>query len=240
MTSDTLIILATYNEMPNLPDLLDTIFETVPDVDVLVVDDNSPDGTGRWAEEKSRTESRLHVLCRPGKLGLGTAVLDAFDYAMKNGYQYLIQLDADFSHPVAVIPELRAAVRDSLPEMPVDVAIGSRYVRGGGTEGWSIQRKIMSRGINTVARLVLGLKTHDNSGSFRCYRVSKLRELDLSLVRSRGYSFFEEILYRLRKKGATFLEIPILFTDRTRGDSKINKAEALRSLWTLLTLRFHR
>ena len=98
----------------------------------------------------------------------------------------------------------------------------------------------MSRGINTVARLVLGLKTCDNSGSFRCYRVSKLRELDLSLVRSRGYSFFEEILYRLRKKGATFLEIPILFTDRTRGDSKINKAEALRSLWTLLTLRFHR
>jgi len=240
MTSDTLIILATYNEMPNLPDLLDTIFETVPDVDVLVVDDNSPDGTGRWAEEKSRTESRLHVLCRPGKLGLGTAVLDAFDYAMKNGYQYLIQLDADFSHPVAVIPELRAAVRDSLPEMPVDVAIGSRYVRGGGTEGWSIQRKIMSRGINTVARLVLGLKTCDNSGSFRCYRVSKLRELDLSLVRSRGYSFFEEILYRLRKKGTTFLEIPILFTDRTRGDSKINKAESLRSLWTLLTLRFHR
>ncbi|GHT21556.1 dolichol-phosphate mannosyltransferase [Planctomycetales bacterium] len=231
--SGLLIALATYNERDNLPTLLKTIFETEPEADVLVVDDNSPDGTGDWVEEQLKTEPRLKLLKRSGKLGLGTAVSAAVQYAVDNGYEYLINMDADGSHQPHYIPALLKKAFEGY-----DVVIGSRYVSGGGVENWALYRRWMSRCINFYARCLLGLKTKDNSGSFRCYRVGLLKKMDTSKFVSKGYSFFEEVLFRLKRLGASFAEVPIIFVDRRSGQSKINKKEALAALWLLLTLRF--
>ena len=226
-----LISLVTYNERENLPIMLEEIFQVAPDVDVLVVDDNSPDGTGDWAAEYQERDSRLKLIRRSGKLGLGTATLAAMRYAIENGYDYLLNLDADLSHPPRYIPALRAKAEEGF-----DVVIGSRYVAGGGIEGWPFYRRVMSRCINFYAQLLLGLKTKDNSGSFRCYRTKTLKKLDMEAIISHGYSFLEEVLFRLRREGASFAEVPIVFVDRRYGTSKINKKEAIRALVILLRL----
>ncbi len=233
----TLITLLTYNEIENLPDLVDAIFQIAPDCDLLVVDDNSPDGTGRWCDERAATEPRLKCLHREGKLGLGTATIAAMRYAIEHGYRYMLNLDADFSHPPKYIPHLRSAMgaADST-ENGADVAIGSRYVPGGGVKGWGWKRKFMSFGVNTYARLLLGLPPKDCSGAFRCFRVAILEKIDFQAVRSRGYSFQEEILWHLKQQHARFVEIPFVFVDRTRGSSKINKKEAVAALWHLFAL----
>ncbi len=233
----TIILLATYNEMENLPDLIQAIRTRVPAADILVVDDQSPDGTGVWVDQAQKNDEHLFCIHRSGKLGLGTAVITALLYARDHHYDYAVNMDADFSHPVDKIPELLAAM-DATPEAPVDVAIGSRYVSGGGVKGWPFMRRCMSRCINLYARLLLGLCTKDNSGSFRCYRLECIKQIDFSRFRSSGYSFFEEILYRLKNKGARFVEIPILFIDRTRGSSKINKREAFHALRIIFELGF--
>jgi dolichol-phosphate mannosyltransferase len=221
----TLISLATYNEAGNLRPLVETIERYAPDAEVLVIDDNSPDGTGRVADALREKGKKVHVIHRPGKLGLGTAVLAAMRFAIAGDYDYLINLDADFSHPPRFIPDLLAGMDRH------DVMIGSRYVPGGGVEGeFGLKRKFMSKGINVYARLLLGLKTRDNSGSYRCYRVSKLAEMDLDSIRSRGYSFMEEVLYHCRQVGCRMGETPILFENRRSGASKINQAEALKAL----------
>ncbi|MCR5358657.1 MAG: polyprenol monophosphomannose synthase [Thermoguttaceae bacterium] len=237
--SKNLVAVATYNEMENLPELVRMIRKALPDADILVVDDGSPDGTGLWASERAREDSlapagraRLFLIERGAKKGLGTAVLDAFRFAVDRGYDHLINLDADFSHPPETLPRLL----ETAEKENIDVVIGSRYVRGGKIVGWPFRRKVMSRGINLLARLALGLPTKDNSGAMRCYRVDTLRRLDLSRVRSRGYSFFEEILFRLKQVGASFREIPITFTDRVRGKSKINKREACRAIMMLIRI----
>ena len=232
----TLVAVATYNEIENLPELSGQIFAHLPETDLLVIDDGSPDGTGEWAAAQAAENPRFLLLERGAKKGLGTAVLEAFRSAIEGGYDYLINLDADFSHPPALLPLLLdTAVREK-----IDVVIGSRYVKGGKIIGWPLTRKVMSRGINTWARLFLRLPTKDNSGSMRCYRVDTLRKLDLAQIRSQGYSFFEEILFRLKKRGATFREIPITFTDRVRGSSKINKKEALKALGLLILIGLER
>ena len=226
-----LISLATYNEIENLPIITKEIFEYAPDADILVVDDNSPDGTGDWVADQIPTEPRLKLLRRAGKLGLGTATIAAMRYAVENNYDYLLNMDADLSHPPKYLPAMRAKASEG-----IDVVIGSRYVPGGGVEGWPQSRRIMSLGINSYARLMLGLKTRDNSGSFRCYRVETLKKLDFDKIVSKGYSFFEEVLYRLRKVGADFAEVPIIFVDRRFGSSKINKKEAVMALWLLFRI----
>lgn len=232
----TLVAVATYNEIENLPELSGQIFAHLPETDLLVIDDGSPDGTGEWAAAQAAENPRFLLLERGAKKGLGTAVLEAFRSAIEGGYDYLINLDADFSHPPALLPLLLdTAVREK-----IDVVIGSRYVKGGKIIGWPLTRKVMSRGINTWARLFLRLPTKDNSGSMRCYRVDALRKLDLAQIRSQGYSFFEEVLFRLKKRGATFREIPITFTDRVRGSSKINKKEALKALGLLIRIGLER
>jgi dolichol-phosphate mannosyltransferase len=224
-----LVALATYNEAGNLRPLIESIREVVPGVSVVVIDDNSPDGTGKLADELVASTPNVHVIHRPGKLGLGTATLDAMRFAIAGGYDYLLTMDADFSHPTRFIPAILDGMRDH------EVMIGSRYIPGGGVEGeFNLKRKFMSTGINMYARLLLGLSTRDNSGAFRCYKVSKLAEIDLDKVRSRGYSFQEEFLFWCRQVGCRFGETPIIFENRRSGQSKLNKAEAVNALRILL------
>jgi dolichol-phosphate mannosyltransferase len=226
-----LVSLATYNEAGNIRPLVEAIRQHAPHASILIIDDNSPDGTGRIADELSAELPGVHVLHRPGKLGLGTAILTGMRHAIDHGFDLFLNMDADFSHPPRFIPALVAGMAHN------DVMIGSRYVPGGGVEGeFTLKRKVMSTGINVYARLLLGLRTRDNSGSFRCYRVSKLAEMDLGAVRSRGYSFMEEILYWCKRVGCKMGETPILFENRRSGYSKINKNEALKALAIILRL----
>lgn len=230
----TLIALATYNEAENIGSLLDAILLIAPDADVLVIDDNSPDGTAEVVMERRQTNARLLLHRRIGQRGLGTAMLHAFEYAIDYNYDWLLVLDADWSHPPESIPALRAASNEA------DVVIGSRYVRGGRVVGWPLRRRLMSRCVNLYARIVLRLPTRDNSGSFRLYRVSLLKKLVLDDIVSHGYSFFEEVLFRLKRLGARFVEVPITFEERRAGASKINIGEAWRTVWILFCLAWER
>jgi len=226
----TLITLCTYNEADNLQDLIPELLSLVPDATVLVIDDNSPDGTGLLVEKMGAQDSRIRVLHRSGKLGLGTATLAGFRYAIDNGFDWLVNLDADFSHRPTYVPQLMEKMSE------YDVVIASRYVAGGGVAGWTRGRKLMSQMINAWARLLLGLPTADNSGSFRCYRVSKLSEIDWDLTLARGFAFQEEILYRCRRVDCRMTEIPIIFDDRRYGVTKINLRESIAAVWVMLRL----
>lgn len=238
-TRKTLIAVATYNEIENLPRLVDEIIGAVPHADLLVIDDNSPDGTGTWCDEKCAADPRVHCLHRAGKLGLGTAIVAGMKYAIEHGYELLVNLDADFSHDPAAIPKLLAAM-DAFGGPTADVAIGSRYIAGGRIEGWPLRRHVMSRAVNRYSRLLLQLPVKDCSGSFRCYRVARLTELDLDRIISRGYSFFEEILWRLARRDCRMVEVPITFVERKRGLSKINTREAISAMGTITKLGFRR
>lgn len=234
MTNRLLVTLCTYNERQNLENLVPVIFRYAPDAHIVIIDDNSPDGTGKFADELAAENPAIKVLHRTGKQGLGSATLVGFHYGIDNGYELLVNLDADFSHHPQHIPAMLECMDR------VDVAIGSRYIKGGGVEGWGLKRHFMSKSINLYAKLLLGLKTNDNSGSFRCYRVAKLAELDLNAVRSKGYSFQEEILYRLERIDCKFEETPIYFANRRFGETKINMHEAVSAMVVLFQLAIDR
>ena len=231
----TLVTVATYNEIENLPRLVGEIFEQLPEADLLVIDDNSPDGTGQWCDDRAAEDPRVHCLHREGKLGLGTATIAGMRYAIEHGYRYVLNMDADFSHHPRYLPDLLAGMEPQ-EGPPVDVMIGSRYIPGGGVEGWPLRRHVMSRGVNLYARWLLGLKPKDCSGAYRCYRTALLGRLDFDAVRSRGYSFQEEILWHLKRLGARFGETPIVFVDRQVGASKIDAKESVAALWIILKL----
>ena len=231
----TLVTVATYNEIECLPKLVEEIFRYAPQVDLLVIDDNSPDGTGQWCDRRAAEDPRMHCLHRQGKLGLGTATIAGMRYAIEHGYRQVLNMDADFSHDPRYLGDLLAGMEPAGAD-PVDVMIGSRYVPGGGIEGWPWRRHWMSRCVNLYARWLLGLKPKDCSGAYRCYRTSLLARLDFDRVRSRGYSFQEEILWHARRLGARFGETPITFVDRRQGSSKINAKEALAALWIIFGL----
>ena len=222
--SRLLVSIATYNERDNLAPLVEAIFAEVPHADVLVIDDRSPDGTGEVADQLQARDARIHVIHRAGKLGLGTATLAAMRFAMETDYDLMLNLDADFSHPPRYLPALLAGMCDR------DVMIGSRYVPGGGAENWPWTRKLISRSVNLFVRIALRLPVRDASGAFRCYRVSKLREVQLDRVRSRGYSFQQEVLFRCHQAGCRIGETPIIFENRKAGSSKVNIRESVRSL----------
>jgi len=230
----TVVSLCTYNERENLELLIPQILAAAPEVEILVVDDNSPDGTGEFADTLASANPRIRVLHRPRKLGLGSATRAALGDAIEQGYDVWLNMDADFSHPPEQVPVLLGYMQH------VDVAIGSRYVAGGEVVGWNWRRHVMSQSINWYARLLLGLQTKDNSGSFRSYKLSRLRKLDLSRFRSNGYSIQEELLYRCRQLGCTFAESPITFEDRRFGQSKINQKEAVLALWVIFRLAIDR
>ena len=229
-----LVALATYNEIENLPTLVAAIRANVPDADVLVVDDNSPDATGSWCDEFAAANPWFSVLHRPGKLGLGSAAWAAMRYAIDRGYDVLTTLDADWSHPPEMLPALIAALDHA------DVAIGSRYCPGGPIEGWSRGRRVISAVMNGATRLALGLPVRDASGAFRAYRVELLRQVDFSRLTASGYAYLEEILWHLSRSGARFAEVPIRFADRRAGASKVHVGEALGKARILAQLAWRR
>jgi dolichol-phosphate mannosyltransferase len=230
-TPRILIAVATYNERDNLAVLLAGIQHYAPAAEVLVIDDNSPDGTGQLADEMARQYTWLHVLHRTGKLGLGTALLLAMHHAMEQNYDLLVTMDADGSHSPVYLPNLLAGMARN------DLMIGSRYVAGGGTKNWPLSRQWMSLGVNTLARVLMRLPAKDCSGNYRCYRVAKLRLAHLERMVSHGYSFQEEVMYRCRRTARCRIgETPIVFEDRRAGTSKMNGQEVVRSLSVLLSL----
>ena len=227
----SLVIVPTYNEIDNLPLLAPAILAVDADLDLLVVDDNSPDGTGEMADRMASREDRIKVLHRTGKLGLGTAYVAGFEYALAHGYDRVVEMDADFSHRPEDLPSLLAAAADA------DVVIGSRNVPGGKTLGWSRVRTFISRGGSLYARLLLRLPIRDCTGGFKCLRRSALMRLDLEHLLSNGYAFQVEVNYACHQAGLTFAEVPITFPDRTAGRSKMSPAIALEAALLVLRLR---
>jgi dolichol-phosphate mannosyltransferase len=227
----TLIITPTYNEVENLSPLLQTIFSYAPLTDVLIVDDHSPDGTGELADELQKKDVRVHVLHRAGKLGLGTAYLAGFKYALAHGYDAAFEMDADFSHDPRYLPAFLRAIHDA------DVVIGSRYIIGGGTPNWSVFRRLISGSGNIFARMMLGIPVHDCTSGFRCYRRRVLESIDLDAVQSHGYAFQVELTYRVMMQGFQMVETPIVFMYRRCGKSKMSRAIILEALTYVLRTR---
>lgn len=226
-----LIITPTYNERENLQELLTRVHQSLPTADVLIVDDNSPDGTGELAETMGKQDPWIKVLRRPGKLGLGTAYLAGFRYALSHGYQYVFEMDADLSHDPSYLPIMLEAARDR-----ADLVIGSRRVPGGGTQNWGVGRQLISAGGSLYARTILGLGVRDLTSGFKCFRAEVLRAIDLEAVHSNGYSFQIEMTYRALRLGYKVEEVPILFVDRRVGQSKMSRKifiEALGMVWKL-------
>lgn len=224
-----LIIVPTYNEIENLTPLTDAIFAAVPGaVDVLVVDDNSPDGTGKLADDLAKKNSRIHVLHRAGKMGLGTAYVHGFGWGIENGFDSLIEMDADFSHNPRYLPQMLSLLEKH------DVVIGSRYVAGGGTVNWGLGRKVLSRGGSFYSRMILGATVRDFTGGFNGWKKKVIEAVDLPSLRSDGYSFQIELKYRAFLRHFDIFEFPIIFEDRKVGKSKMNRRiviEALMRVW---------
>ena len=231
-TMKTLIIIPTYNEVENLPLLLKEIFFYAPQNDVLIVDDNSPDGTGALAEELRRQDTRIHVLHRSGKLGLGTAYVAGFQYALAHQYDAAFEMDADFSHDPRYLPEFLAAIEHT------DVVIGSRYIPEGRMPNWSFIRRLVSGSGNLFARFMLGISVRDCTSGFRCYRHSVLQNLDLETIQSQGYAFQVEMMYRVIQQGFKVVEMPITFVDRRLGTSKMSHKIIIEAFTYVLRTRF--
>ena len=233
---EILVAVCTYNELANVPELTQRIYDALPDCHLLFVDDHSPDGTGDWVNNAMQSESRLRLIVRMNQRGLGGATRAALQYAVDNGYTYVLNLDGDLSHDPGVLP-LMLGIAQSRPE--VDVVVGSRYVQDGAIQGWPWRRRLMSRLVNKFATTILGLPVADCSGSMRCYRVAALAAMDPSTLKCESYAILEELLVRLSKHGSKMVEVPIQFIDRAKGNSKLTTREAMRSVWQLLRVAMH-
>ncbi len=227
-----IVIVPTYNEAENVPPLVERILSLKERVDVLIVDDNSPDGTGAVADAIAQETSRVQVIHRPRKLGLGTAYTAGFVRALEQGYDRILTMDADFSHNPRYIPALLRLTETH------DLAIGSRYVPGGGVRLWGLHRRLLSRWANLFARTMLGLHVHDCTAGFRCYRAHVLETIDPRSIKADGYSYLLEMLWRVENAGFSVAETPIVFTDRRRGASKISQKEILNAAATVFRLVF--
>jgi dolichol-phosphate mannosyltransferase len=225
------VIIPTFNESDNLAALIDDLHTYTPELTIVVVDDNSPDGTGQLADQIAAQDPRVHPLHRPRKLGLGTAHIAGLKWAMSQNLEPILTMDADFSHSPRYVPDLIRATGT------YDLVIGSRYVPGGGALNCTLPRIALSRGANTFARLLLGLKATDCTAGFRAYRRAVLDSIDLDAIVSDGYSFLIEVLYQCQKAGWRIGEVPILFEDRRHGKSKVSKQEIAKALNTVVRLR---
>jgi dolichol-phosphate mannosyltransferase len=229
------VCLPTYNERENLEPMVDRLGELLGDDGVvLVIDDNSPDGTGEIADRLAAERSWVQVLHRPRKEGLGPAYLAGFSRALELGADLIFELDCDFSHDPADVPRLATAAREA------DLVIGSRYVPSGGTRNWGLLRRLISRGGSLYAQLLLGVPIRDLTGGFKCYRRVVLETIDLNAIHSKGYAFQIETTYRALRAGFRVVEVPIVFTDREVGGSKMSKAIVLEAVWKVPALRLGR
>ncbi len=223
-----LVVTPTYDEALNVVPLVTRVLEQSPALEMLVVDDASPDGTGDLVARRMTDEPRLHLLRRARKLGIGSAYLEGFRFAIDRGFELVVTMDCDFSHDPGYLPELLAAMEDH------DMVIGSRYVPGGGIANWPLHRRALSAFANLYTRLLLRMPVHDCTSGFRCYRVPALIAVDPFAVRSSGYSFLYEMVYRVHRSGFRIGETPILFENRVAGASKINRSEIWRAAWHVL------
>jgi dolichol-phosphate mannosyltransferase len=229
----SLVVLPTYNERENIEPILKAILDQGADLDVLVVDDNSPDGTGHIVDCLAQSEPRIHVMHRAAKLGLGTAYIEGFLWALARDYEYIFEMDADFSHDPADLLRLRAAVVGG----GADASVGSRWVAGGGTRNWSFLRTFISRGGSFYARVILGMPVRDLTSGFKCFSRRVLEHLDLQTVRSNGYAFQVEMNYRCNLHGFRVAEVPIVFVDRRVGKSKMGSHIVTEAMLVVLRLR---
>lgn len=220
-----MVVIPTYNELENLEHIVSRVRAAVPDADLLVVDDSSPDGTGELADKVAAADAHVHVLHRPGKAGLGAAYLAGFGLALERGYGTLVEMDADGSHDPADLPRMLRALEQA------DLVVGSRWVHGGRTVNWSRSREMLSRGANVYTRLMLGIGVHDATGGYRAYRAETLRRIGLDRVESQGYCFQIDLTLRTIRAGLTVAEVPITFAERARGASKMNRAIITEAFW---------
>lgn len=226
------VVIPTYNEAENIEPLVGQLLALPLPLRVIVVDDNSPDGTGDILDKLAAADARVVPIHRPAKLGLGTAHIAGFRRALADGAEFILSMDADFSHSPRYIPAMVGKMREC------DLVIGSRYVRGGGTRFCTLPRKLLSWGANAFAKAILGLRARDCTAGFRCYRRELLERVALDEIFSEGYSFLIEMLYRTERLGYRVGEVPIIFENRRRGASKVSRKEIYRSLYTVLRLRF--
>ena len=232
MPERALVVIPTYNEAGNVPSIVPQVLAQDARLEVLVVDDNSPDGTGLLAAAIAAQEPRVHVIRREGKLGLGTAYITAFTWALERGYDYVFEMDADFSHDPAHLKQFLKAIEEA------DLVLGPRYLGGRVTVvNWPMPRLLLSYCANVYARWITGLRIWDLTGGFKCFRRRVLEAMDLARVRSNGYAFQIEMSVRAWRKGFTLKEIPIVFVDRTEGQSKMNKAIVREAVWMVPRLR---
>lgn len=226
----SLIVIPTYDERENIAHLAEDVLRCLPATDLLIIDDHSPDGTGEVADELAAANPQIHVVHRAGKLGLGTAYVRGFHYAIEQGYDLVFEMDADYSHDPRYLPRFLEAIEGA------DLVIGSRYVPGGDTPNWSALRRFVSGGGNIFARTMLGIPIRDCTAGYRCYRTAAVRTLNLDAIRAQGYAFQVELAYNFWKSGYRVREVPIVFVDRRVGKSKMSRrifAEAF--LWVLRT-----
>ena len=233
MPERALVIVPTYNERENIRRLVDAVLRQDGRLEVLVVDDGSPDGTGQIVAELEAADSRVHLLEREKKMGLGTAYIAGFRWALERGYDYVLEMDADFSHDPAHLPQFLRAIEDA------DLVLGSRYQQGRVTVvNWPIGRLLLSYSANLYARAVTGLPVWDATGGFKCFRRAVLESIDFSRVRSNGYAFQIEMSFRAWKRSFRIVEIPIVFVDRTEGTSKMSKSIVREAIWMVWRLRW--
>jgi dolichol-phosphate mannosyltransferase len=226
----SLVIIPTFNEADNIPQLLPAVLSQAPNLDVLVIDDNSPDGTAGLVRDMMSVDSRIHLIERPGKMGLGTAYVRGFRFAIEEKYDYVFEMDADFSHSPKEIPNFLKKIQEC------DLVLGSRYIRGVRVLNWPMRRLLLSFSANVYTQIITGLPVRDATGGFKCFKREVLEAIDLDKVKSNGYAFQIEMSFKAWKKGFRLVEIPIIFLDRRSGVSKMSKRivyEAVFMLWTL-------
>jgi dolichol-phosphate mannosyltransferase len=231
--NQTLLLIPTYNEADNIRSVLDQLSDAVPEADILVIDDTSPDGTHDIVRERSRISPQVHLLLREKKEGLARAYLAGFRWGLDRHYQNLVQMDADLSHDPKDVPRLLKALETA------DVAVGSRYIKGGGTEGWTLPRQFISRGGNVYAQAILGVSYRDLTGGFNAWKRKTLEKIDLATIQSKGYAFQVEMKYRAHKSGHKIVEVPILFKNRIHGYSKMSGLIVREAALRVIQLRTH-
>ncbi len=229
--NQTLIIIPTYNEVDNVGRMIDTLFDLYPDISLMIIEDGSPDGTAAVVREKQKNQPNLHMIERSGKLGLGTAYIEGFKWALQRDYQFFIQMDCDFSHDPESVKDLLEAAQDN------DLVIGSRYIGGIRIINWPLRRLLLSNMASLYVRMITGIPVHDATTGFKCFRRKALKALDLDKIKSKGYIFLFEMTYRAWQKGFRIKEVPIILYERRDGQSKMGKGIIFEAVFSVIRLR---